>query len=68
MSIYGYGELYGSGYRYPRRRREVKTKFDDEGLKRYAKAAIYNVGAARVNPWIAFLRSEGVYDEIRKLF
>jgi hypothetical protein len=67
MSIYGYGELYGSGYRYPRRRREVKTKFDDKGLERYARASIYNIGAARVNPWIAHLRKEKVYDKIRAL-
>jgi hypothetical protein len=50
MSIYGYGELYGTGYRYPRRKREVKTKFDDKGLVKYA----------RVNPWIAHLRKEKV--------
>jgi hypothetical protein len=67
MSLYGYGELYGSDYRYPRRKRQVKTFLDDEAKKRYAKAAIYNIGSARVNPWIAFLRSEGVYDEIREL-
>jgi hypothetical protein len=67
MSLYGYGELYGSGYRYPRRRREVKTKFDDKGLEKYARASIYNIGAARVNPWIAHLRKEKVYEKISKL-
>jgi hypothetical protein len=67
MSIYGYGELYGSGYRFPRRRREVKTSLDDKGKKKYALAAIYNIGAARVNPWIAHLRKEKVYDKIREL-
>jgi hypothetical protein len=67
MSVYGYGNVYGMGYRYPRRKREVKTELDQEGKEKYAKAAIYNIGAARVNPWIAHLRSKGVYDEIRKL-
>jgi hypothetical protein len=69
MSMYGYGyddELYGTGYRYPRRKREVKTKFDDKGLEKYARASIYNIGAARVNLWIAHLRKEKVYDKIRQ--
>jgi sulfite reductase beta subunit-like hemoprotein len=65
MSLYGYG-YEGMGYRYPRRKREVKTKLSEP--TKYARAAIYNVGAARVNPWIDFLRKEHVYDEIREIF
>jgi hypothetical protein len=62
MSIYGYG-MYGTGYRYPRRKREVKTKIDEPKL--WARAAIVNKGMADENPWIQHLRSTGAYKEIR---
>jgi hypothetical protein len=68
MSIYGYGTEYdteyGTGYRYPKRRRQVKTKLEEP--EKFARAAIYNVGAARVNPWIQHLRNTKTFEKIRK--
>jgi predicted nucleic acid-binding Zn-ribbon protein len=63
MSIYGYGELYGSGYRYPRRPRKAYIGKDQEKL--WTRAAVFNTAIANKNPWVEFLRSKNFYDELR---
>jgi hypothetical protein len=63
MSLYGYGELYGSGYRYPRRPRKAYIGKDQEKL--WTRAAVFNTAIANKNPWVEYLRKNGVYDKIR---
>jgi DNA repair exonuclease SbcCD ATPase subunit len=63
MSIYGYGQLYGSGYRYPRRPRKAYIGKDQEKL--WTRAAVFNTAIANKNPWVEFLRSKNFYDELR---
>jgi hypothetical protein len=64
MSLYGYGELYGSGYRYPRRPRKAYIGKDQEKL--WTRAAVFNTAIANKNPWVEYLRTHGVYDKIRE--
>jgi DNA repair exonuclease SbcCD ATPase subunit len=63
--MYGYGELYGSGYRYPRRPRKAYIGKDQEKL--WTRAAVFNTAIANNNPWVKFLR-ENYYDEIKDVF
>jgi hypothetical protein len=69
MSLYGYGNLYGMGYRYPKRRRKVSVETyigDDKDQQAWAKAAIFNKAIAEENPWVQHLRKTKTYDKIRK--
>jgi outer membrane murein-binding lipoprotein Lpp len=65
MSLYGYGQLYGSGYRYPRRPR--KAYIGKDQAEAWTKAAIFNTAISRSNPWVQFLKEKGVY-EIKDVF
>jgi hypothetical protein len=63
MSIYGYGNVYGLGYRYPRRARKAVI----DNSEAWARAAIYNKGVVAEKPWVQHLRKTGVYDKISEL-
>jgi hypothetical protein len=59
--------MYGYGYRYPKAPRIAY--YDDPNYRfKWARAAIGNRAIAAKSPWIAYLRSEGVFDEIGNLF
>jgi hypothetical protein len=68
MSLYGYGNMYGMGYRYPKRRRKVSVETyigDEKDQQAWAKAAIFNKAIAEQNPWVQHLRATKTYDKIR---
>jgi hypothetical protein len=52
MSVYGYGNVYGMGYRYPRRARKAVIAEPEK----WARAAIYNRGVVAENPWVRHLK------------
>jgi uncharacterized small protein (DUF1192 family) len=70
-NMYGYGlegyGMYGQGYRYPRRRREVtvSTFYPLEVQPNLIRAAVFNRAIAKKNDWIEHLRNSGFYDKVR---
>jgi hypothetical protein len=72
-NMYGYGlegyGMYGQGYRYPRRQRQltVKTYFSPEMQPQLIRAAVFNRAIAKKNPWLQFLEKENVFGQIRDL-
>jgi hypothetical protein len=70
-NMYGYGlegyGMYGQGYRYPRRRREltVKTYYPPEAQPALVRTAVFNRAIAEKNPWLTFLRSGDYFKRIR---
>jgi hypothetical protein len=52
MSVYGYGNMLGGAYAYPRR--EIKSGMVAQPRK-WAKAAIFNRAIAAENLWIKHL-------------
>jgi hypothetical protein len=65
MSVYGYGTMYGEGYRYPRRARKAYIGADN--AEKWTKAAVFNTAVARANPWVKFLRENGYYKQISNI-
>jgi hypothetical protein len=72
-NMYGYGlegyGMYGQGYRYPRRKREltVKTFYPPDVQPGVIKAAVFNRALVRKNPWIEHLEKSHFYENVRKL-
>jgi hypothetical protein len=70
-NMYGYGlegyGMLGEGYRYPRRRREIKveTYYPESAYPNLIRATVFNRAIAKENPWIKHLRDTGAYDRIR---
>jgi hypothetical protein len=59
--------MLGEGYRYPRRRREIKveTYYPESAYPNLIRATVFNRAIAKENPWIKHLRDTGAYDRIR---
>jgi hypothetical protein len=72
-NMYGYGlegyGMYGQGYRYPKRRREltVKTYYDLKVQPDVIRAAVFNRALAKKNPWIEHLEKSHFYEKVRDL-
>jgi predicted nuclease with TOPRIM domain len=64
MSVYGYGNMLGGAYGYPRR--EIKIGMVAQPRK-WAKAVIFNRAIAAENPWIKHLRAVKAYHKIRRI-
>jgi hypothetical protein len=64
MNVYGYGNMIGGSYGYPRR--EIKSGMVAQPRK-WAKAAIFIRGIAAGNPWIKHLRDTKAYDAIKNI-
>jgi hypothetical protein len=64
ISVYGYGNMLGGAYGYPRR--EIKSGMVAQPRK-WAKAAIFNRAVAAENPWVKHLRTTKAYERIRDI-
>jgi hypothetical protein len=62
--------MYGQGYRYPRRRRQltVKTYYPETVQPELIRAAVFNRAIAKQNPWIQHLKNSGVYDDFENYY
>jgi hypothetical protein len=59
--------LYGYGYRFPRRKRQIelmKTFIAPNDREAWARAAIFNRASVSNNPWVRFLEDRGYYKQI----
>jgi hypothetical protein len=63
MSIYGYGSEYVGGIAYPK----VQRQFLYAEPEKWAKAAIYNAAIVKQNPWVNYLKQNGVYKQIGQI-
>jgi hypothetical protein len=72
-NMYGYGlegyGMYGQGYRYPRRKRQltVQTYYPPEAQPALVRAAVFNRAIAGKNPWLQFLHSGDYFNRIRTI-
>jgi hypothetical protein len=69
QGLYGTG-LFGTGYRYPKVRRQVTVESlygSPDYMEKWARAALMNKALAKQNPWIAHLKATGAFDQIRNV-